>query len=91
MNGNATQATLWFFQNPKSGCPMVLRALYGALKQRFGGYYVVCDAAIDEEPAACDRADADEYTEIVRNAEDDDRAVFALRKALSLDADGDLV
>lgn len=81
---NKTQSSIFFFQNPNSGCLMVLRNHYGE-------YRVVCDSARDDEPPMNDQDDALEYTEIVNAAEDDDHAIFCAAEALGLDADGDLV
>lgn len=83
MNTDKTQASLFYFQNPNSGCPMILRRHYRK-------YCVVCDPARDDEPAEQDQADADEYSVVVAKAQDDDHAVFSLRTALGLDADGDV-
>jgi hypothetical protein len=79
---NKTQASLFHFQNPNSGCPMILRNHYGE-------YRVICDPARDDEPVERDQDDAADYTRYVANAKNDNDAVFAIRTELCLDADGD--
>lgn len=83
MTNAKTQTSLFFFQNPNSGCPMVLRNHYGEYR------VVVESGVLDDAPAESDQDDAADYTKIVAKAQDDDHAVFALRTALGLDADGD--